>query len=70
MNIGSCIGCPSVQSGRNIINLAARMVRLFLNQPMITSLPHILNGLWIDRKPAKIDLFHMFDRQAGKTNPT
>ena len=42
------------------------MARLFLNQPMITSLPRTRNGVGIHRKPAKIGLSTMFDRQAGK----
>ena len=42
------------------------MARLFLNQPMITSLPRTRNGLGIHRKPAKIGLSTMFERQAGE----
>ncbi|TNI90665.1 hypothetical protein CF120_10530 [Aeromonas allosaccharophila] len=39
---------------------------MFLNQPMITSLPRTCNGVGIHRKPAKIGLSPMFDRQAGE----
>ena len=42
------------------------MARLFLNQPMITSLLRTRNDVGIHRKPAKIGLSPMFDRQAGK----
>lgn len=42
------------------------MARLFLNQPMITSLLRALKRLGIHKKPAKIGLSPMFDRQAGK----
>ncbi|MFQ2918522.1 hypothetical protein ACK3YF_04710 [Aeromonas allosaccharophila] len=42
------------------------MARLFLNQPMITSLPRTRNGVGIHRKPAKIGFSPMFERQAGK----
>jgi hypothetical protein len=42
------------------------MARLFLNQPMITSLPRTRNDVGIHRKPAKIGITHKFERQAGK----
>ena len=42
------------------------MARLFLNQPMITSLPRTCNGVGIHRKLAKIGLSTMFERQAGE----
>jgi len=42
------------------------MARLFLNQPMITSLLRTRNDVGIHRKPAKIGITHKFERQAGK----
>jgi hypothetical protein len=44
------------------------MARLFLNQPMITSLLRALKRLGIHKKPAKIGLSRIFDRQVGKTD--
>ncbi|KRV80190.1 hypothetical protein AO718_07635 [Aeromonas veronii] len=39
---------------------------MFLNQPMITSLPRTRNDVGIHRKPAKIGITHKFEHQAGK----
>jgi hypothetical protein len=43
------------------------MARLFLNQPMITSLLRALKRLGIHKKPAKIGLSRISGCQAGKT---
>ncbi|PKQ77567.1 hypothetical protein CJF47_08195 [Aeromonas sobria] len=44
------------------------MARLFLNQPMITSLLRALKRLGIDKKPAKIGLSRISSYQVGKTD--